>query len=240
MDVSVPPPTDPVAPARRTRRTDSWTTLFLLLTGTLGVWSLVLIVMTLLAIIDPAGDAEDDVAALKWVGAVTIALIAVGQAFTMGAAMGKVPKLGLRMRTLMRSHRYAGRVGLALAGVVAFLCWQSSGGPPTTEGILHGALASTGFLAIAVKFLLLKVRPTLAFRLAPWLGLYAAVAFILVAVAASIGDDLFELDDLDEDGDGDGGNSGPGGGDGDGGNSGPGGDGGNSGPGGGDDSDEDD
>ncbi len=207
MDVSVPSPATPAAPVRRTRRTDAWTSLFLLLTGSLGVWSLALIVLTLLAIIDPARDAEDDLAGLKWVGAITIALIAVGQAFTMGAAMGKVPKLGLPMRTLMRSHRYAGRVALALAGVVSFLCWQSSGGPPTSEGILHGAVASTGFLAIATKFALLKLRPTLAFRLAPWLGVYAAAAFILVAAAASIGDDLFELDDGD---DGDGGDGGGG------------------------------
>ncbi len=200
MDVPVPSPATPAAPVRRTRRADAWTTLFLLLTGSLGAWSLVLITLTVLAIIAPARDAEDDVAALKWVGAITIALIAVGQAFTMGAAMGKVPKLGLPMRTLMRSHRYAGRVALALAGVVSFLCWQSSGGPPTSEGILHGAVASTGFLAIATKFALLKLRPTLAFRLAPWLGVYAAAAFILVAAAASIGDDLFELDDEDGDG----------------------------------------
>lgn len=211
MDVPVPPPAKPVPAVRRTRRTDAWTTLFLVLTGSLGAWSLVLIGLTLLAIIAPARDAEDDVAALKWVGTATIALIAVGQAFTMGAAMGKVPKLGLPMRTLMRSHRYAGRVGLALAGVVAFLCWQSSGGPPTSEGILHGALASTGFLAIAVKFALLKWRPTLAFRLAPWLGVYAAVAFVLVAIAASIGDDLFELDDGDSGNSGNGGVGGDGG-----------------------------
>jgi hypothetical protein len=211
MEVPAPAPPNPVAPARRTRRTDVWTTLFLLLTGSLGVWSLMLIALTVLSMIEPARDADDDVATIKWVGAVTIAVIAVGQAFTMGAAMGKVPKLGLPMRTLMRTHRYVGRVGLALAGVVAFLCWQSSGGPPTSEGILHGALASTGFLAIALKFALLKRRPALAFRLAPWLGTYAAVAFVLVAVAASIGDDLFELDDVDN------GNSGPGGDGGDGG-----------------------
>ena len=201
MDLPAPPPASPVAPVRRTRRTDAWTTLFLVLTGSLGVWSLGLVALTLLAIIDPARDAEDDAAALKSVGAVTIAMIAIGQAFTMGAAMGKVPKLGLPMRTLMRSHRYAGRVGLALAGVVAFLCWQSTGGPPTPEGILHGALASTGFLAIAVKFALIKWRPALAFRIAPWLGAYAAVAFVLVAVAAFMGDDLFELDENDRDND---------------------------------------
>jgi hypothetical protein len=189
--------------ARRTRRTDAWTTLFFALTAALGTWSLVLIGATLLAIVDPSFDADDDTFDLKAIGSLTIALIAVGQAFTMGAAMGKVPRLGLRMGTLMRTHRRVGRVGLALAGAVAFLCWRASGGPPTPEGIVHGALASTGFLAIATKFALLKWRPSLAFRAAPWLGVYAAVAFILVAASASLGDDLFDLEDrLEPDDDG--------------------------------------
>jgi len=181
--------------ARRTRKTDAWTTLFFALTAALGTWSLVLIAATLLAIIDPSFDADDDTFDLKTIGAFTVALIAVGQAFTMGAAMGKVPKAGLPMRILMRTHRRVGRVGLMLAGAVAFLCWRASGGPPTPEGIVHGALASTGFLAIAIKFALLKWRPALAFAAAPWLGAYAAVAFILVAASASLGDDLFELDE---------------------------------------------
>lgn len=190
--------------ARRTRRTDAWTTLFFALTAALGTWSLVLIAATLLAIIDPSFDADDDTFDIKTIGAITVALIAVGQAFTMGAAMGKVPKLGLPMRTLMRTHRRVGRLGLALAGVVAFLCWRASGGPPTPEGIVHGALASTGFLAIAIKFALLKWRPAFAFAAAPWLGAYAAVAFVLVAASAGLGDDLFELDeDLFDSDDGD-------------------------------------
>lgn len=210
MDAPTLPAPAPASPApARTRRTDAWTTLFLALTATLGVWSLVLIALTLAAIVDPAYDAEDDLFDLKAVGAVTVGLIAIGQGFTMGAAMGKVPKLGLPMRTLMRTHRRVGRVGLALAGVVAFFCWRASNGAATAEGIVHGALASTGFLAIATKFALLKWRPSLAFRVAPWLGTYAAVAFILVAFSAFLGDDLFELDDdlFDRD------NSGPGSGD---------------------------
>ena len=186
-----------VAPARRTRRTDHWTSLFFALTGALGVWSLALIAMTLLRIIDPSFDADDDTFDLKAIGSLTVALIAVGQAFTMGAAMGKVPKLGLPMRTLMQTHRRVGRVGLTLAGAVAFLCWRSSGGPPTPEGIVHGALASTGFLAIATKLALLKWRPALAFGVAPWLGVYAATAFILVAATAIVGD-VFDLEELFE------------------------------------------
>jgi hypothetical protein len=65
----------------------------------------------------------------------------------------------------------------------------------TPDGIVHGALASTGFLAIAAKFALLKWRPGLAFRVAPWLGVYAATAFILTAAGTLVLDDLFELDD---------------------------------------------
>jgi hypothetical protein len=198
------PPAPTQVTARRTRKTDAWTTLFFALTAALGTWSLVLIAATLLAIIDPSFDADDDTFDLKTIGALTVALIAVGQAFTMGAAMGKVPTLGLPMRTLMRTHRRVGRLGLALAGVVAFLCWRASGGPPTPEGIVHGALASTGFLAIAIKFALLKWRRGFAFAAAPWLGTYAAVAFILVAASAGLGDDLFELDeDLFDSDDGD-------------------------------------
>ena len=191
-----PATTTPVQPAaRRTRRTDAWTSLFLVLTGTLGVWSFVLIALTLLRVVDPSYDADDDTFDVKAIGATTVALIAVLQAFTMGAAMGRVPKVGLRMGTLMRTHRRVGRVGLALAGAVAFLCWRAGGGSPTPEGIVHGALASTGFLAITTKFALLKWRPSLAFAVAPWLGVYAATAFILVAVAAFLGDDLVDLED---------------------------------------------
>jgi hypothetical protein len=196
MGSTTPPATAAAeAGSRRTRPTDAWTTLFFGLTATLGAWSLVLIGLTLTAIVDPSYDADDDTFDLKTVGSLTVAAIAMGQAFTMGAAMGKVPRLGLSMRVLMRTHRRVGRIGLALAGVVAFLCWRASGGPPTPEGIVHGALASSGFLAIAFKFALLKWRPALAFGAAPWLGVYGALAFILVAVSAMLGDDLLELDE---------------------------------------------
>lgn len=211
MDASQAFATELPPPPKRTRRTDVWTTLFLALTATLGAWSLALIAITLAAIVDPANDYDDDLFDLKAVGAVSVALIAVGQAFTMGAAMGKVPRLGLRMGTLMRTHRRIGRIGLLLAGVVSFFCWRASDtGAPTPDGILHGALASTGFLAIAVKLALLKWRPSLAYGVAPWLGAYAAVAFVLVAVSAFLGDDLLDLEDLGGD---DGDNRGPGGGD---------------------------
>jgi hypothetical protein len=186
-----PAPAAPTAAARRTRKTDGWTTLFLVLTGTLGAWSLVLVVLTLLAIIRASGKADDDMFALKSLGAGTVAVIAIGQAFTMGAAMGKVPRFGLSMRTLMRTHRYAGRLALVLAAVVAYFCW-SVAAVPTRRASIHGGLASSAFLAISLKLALLKWRPALAHRVAPWLGAYAALALIaeaLVSGAAYLLDD---------------------------------------------------
>jgi hypothetical protein len=183
-----------VAPARRTRKTDVWTTIFFALTGALGLWSLTLIVLTVLAIIEPTADPDDDKFALKSVGAITVGLIAVEQAFTMGAAMGKVPKFGLPMRTLMRTHRYVGRIGLALAAVVAFFCMVDIGAPTTPlRGAIHGFFGSTGFIAVAIKLALIKWRPTLAYRAAPWLGAYAAIAFIIVALTSAVA--YYLLDD---------------------------------------------
>jgi hypothetical protein len=191
---TIPVSGSPVAPAKRTRRTDIWTTIFFALTGGLGLWSLTLIVLTVLAIIEPTADPDDDKFALKSVGAITIGLIAVAQAFTMGAAMGKVPKFGLPMRTLMRSHRYVGRIGLTLAAVVAFFCMVDIGAPTSPlRGAIHGLFGSTGFIAIAIKLALLKWRPTLAYRAAPWLGAYAAVAFIIVALTSAVA--YYLLDD---------------------------------------------
>jgi hypothetical protein len=163
---TIPASGPPVAPVKRTRKTDAWTTVFLALTGAIGAWSLALIALTVFRIIDPTRDPDDDLSALKSVGAITVALIAVEQAFTMGAAMGKVPKLGLPMRTLMRTRRSVGRLGLVLAAVVAFFGWTVSPAP-TQDGAIHGAFASSGFLAISIKLALLKWRPSLAYRAAP-------------------------------------------------------------------------
>jgi small-conductance mechanosensitive channel len=184
-------PTVPVdgaaaAPVKRTRKSDIWTTLFLVLTAVLGIWSLTLIVLTLLAIAQPAFLYSDQKAALKAAGATVVGLVALEQAFTMGAAMGKVPRFGLRIRTLMRVHRYAGRTALALAAVVAYFCMTDLGAPSSPlRGAIHGFFGSTAFIAIAVKLALLKWRPSLAYDAAPWLGAYAAVAFVIVALTSA-------------------------------------------------------
>ena len=172
---------------RRTRPSDAWTTIFLVVVAVMGAWSLALIVLTLLAIAQPAFLYSDEKAALKAVGASLVGLIAIGQAFTMGAAMGKVPRMGLRMRTLMRTHRYSGRIALVLAAVIAVFCMTDLGAPTSPlRGAIHGFFGSTGFIAIALKLGLLKWRPRLAYDAAPWLGSYAAIAFVIVAVTSAV------------------------------------------------------
>jgi hypothetical protein len=87
----------------------------------------------------------------------------------------------------MRTHRYAGRIGLALAAVVAYFCMVDIGAPRIPlRAAVHEFFGSTGFIAIAIKLALLKWRPTLAFRAAPWLGAYAAAAFIIVAITSAV------------------------------------------------------
>ena len=161
------------AAAKRTRRPDAWTTAFL--------------VLTVLAIADPAFLYRDAKTGLKAAGATVVVLIAGYQYFTMGAAMGQLPRFGIRMKWLMRGHRWAGRIALLLAAVIAFFCMTDIGAPlsPVTT-VVHAIFGGTAFAAIAVKLALLKWRPALAYDAAPWLGRYAAIAFVVIWVTSVV------------------------------------------------------
>jgi len=175
------------AAAKRTRRPDAWTTAFLVLTAAYAVWALGLIVLTVLAIADPAFLYRDAKTGLKAAGATVVVLIAGYQYFTMGAAMGQLPRFGIRMKWLMRGHRWAGRIALVLAAVIAFFCMTDIGAPlsPVTT-VVHAIFGGTAFAAIAVKLALLKWRPALAYDAAPWLGRYAAIAFVVIWVTSVV------------------------------------------------------
>lgn len=175
------PSIEPSAPARRTRRTDAWTTLFLVITAVFGTWAIALVVLTLLTIAEPTFLYQDQKTALKAAGATVVLLLAGYQVFTMAAAMDQGPRFGIKMKHLMRGHRYGGRIALVLAAVIAYFCMTDIGAPtsPLTSAV-HGTFGGTAFAAIAVKLGLLKWRPTLAYDLAPWLGRYAAVAFAVI------------------------------------------------------------
>lgn len=182
---SVPVDTGGAATAKRTRKTDRWTDLFLLITGFFGIWGIGLVVLTTAAIIDPTFLYQDQKIAVKAVGATVVGLLALSQTYTMTAAMGKMPRFGIKMKYLMRSHRYGGRILLVLAVVVAFFCMVDIGAPQSPLAtMLHTIFGSTAFLAIAIKLALLKWRPTLAYDAAPWLGRYAAFAFVVVWISS--------------------------------------------------------
>ena len=175
------------APAKRTRQPDSWSWLFLGLTAIFGVWGIALFILTALAIAQPAFLYDDQKNALKAVGATVVALLAISQALTMYAAMGTIPRGRVKMKYLMRGHRYGGRIAIALAVVVAWFCIVDRGAAtsPFPRAAIHAFFGSTAFAVLAVKFALLRFRPALAYDVAPWLGRYAAVAFIVIWVTSA-------------------------------------------------------
>jgi hypothetical protein len=61
------------------------------------------------------------------------------------------------------------------------------GAPPSPiRGAIHAVLAASAFTAIAVKLLLIRFRPDVAYDVAPWLGRYAAAAFVGVWVSSAV------------------------------------------------------
>jgi hypothetical protein len=162
---------------------------FLLVAAAVAVWSAILIVATALASAQPAfaAFANPTKLFLKAAGATTDGVIAIEQWFTMTAAMGSIPKFGLSMRVLMRSHRYLGRIGIVFAIVVAWFCMIDIGAPLNAglRPAIHGFFGSTGIIALAIKLALIRFRPALAYDAAPWLGRYAAFAFVVVAASSA-------------------------------------------------------
>ena len=125
-------------------------------------------------------------APLKAAGSTVVGLLALLQLWSMETAMGHLPRAGLKMKVLMRTHRYTGRIALVLAAVVAYFCLTDVGVETNVlRGAIHGFFGSTAFVAIAIKLALLRFRPRLAYDAAPWLGRYAAFAFIVVWITSA-------------------------------------------------------
>jgi uncharacterized protein DUF6529 len=184
---SQPVPQATVARERRTRTPDWMTNVILAISTLFGAWGIGLIVLTALAIVQPAFLYSDDKAALKVAGSTVVAILAVAQTYTMHSAMGHLPRGGLKIRQLMVGHRYGGRIAVVLAAFIAFFCMTDLGAPtsPLRVGV-HAFFAATAFTAIAVKLALIRFRPHLAYDLAPWLGTYAAFAFVVVWISSAV------------------------------------------------------
>lgn len=182
MSTTVPAESPVPAPAPRTRKPDALSWVFLALTAVFGAWGLILLVLTSLAITQPAFLYSDQKNLLKAVGATVVAIIAIIQGLTMGMAMGTIPRRGIKMKYLMRGHRYGGRIAILLAVAVAFFCIVDRGAAtdPFPRVAIHAFFGSTAFVALAVKFSLLRFRPAVAYDVAPWLGRYVAVAFVII------------------------------------------------------------
>lgn len=178
----------PVPAARPRTRTPDWLTdTFLILTAIMAIWGVGLVVLTFLAITQPAFFYSDAKSAIKAAGATVVAFLAVSQLYTMESAMGHLPRAGIRMRMLMRAHRWGGRILLILAVLIAYFCMTDLGAPPSpVRGAIHAVLAATAFTAIAIKLILIRFRPHAAYNIAPWLGRYAAVAFVGVWITSAV------------------------------------------------------
>jgi hypothetical protein len=182
MSTSVPVEANPAEPRKRTRPPDAWSAVFLVLTAIFGIWAVGLLILTTLAITQPAFRYSDQKNLLKALGASVVGLLAIFQTLTMYGAMGIIPRGRIKMKYLMRGHRYGGRIAIALAIAVAWFCIVDRGAAtnPFPRVAIHAFFGSTAFVALAVKFALLRFRPALAYDVAPWLGRYVAVAFIVI------------------------------------------------------------
>lgn len=169
----------------RARQPTVLTDVFLVVTLALGAGAAILIVLTFIGIAQPTyyGLAKADIKAM---GATAVALIAIAQAYTMEAWLGNLPRGGIRAKYLLRAHRWGGRIALTLAALVAIFCMTDIGAATSpVRVVLHETLGSTAFLAAGIKFSLLRFRPELGYRVAPWLGGYMAFAFVGIWITSA-------------------------------------------------------
>jgi hypothetical protein len=159
----------------------------LVVTVVFGAWGVGLVVLTTIGILDPAFYYSDQKSAIKAAGATVVALLALGQTWTMEAAMGHLPRGAVRMRTLMRLHRWGGRLAIVLAALVAYFCMVDIGAPTDPMRVaVHAWFGASSFAALGIKLALIRFRPTVAYDAAPWLGRYIVFAFVVIWITSAV------------------------------------------------------
>jgi hypothetical protein len=187
MAATTPDPTHPTTPARRTRAPDLWTNVMVVVTVVFGIWAVALVVLTTIGILDPRFYYSDQKSAIKALGSTVVAVLALSQVWSMESAMGHLPRAGVRMRHLMRIHRYGGRIAIALAALIAFFCMTDIGAPREPVRVaVHIVFGAVAFAALAVKLLLIRFRPAIAYDAAPWLGRTIAASFVIVWISSGL------------------------------------------------------
>ena len=183
------PPTDggTASSPRRTRAPDRLTDMMLVVTAVFGVWAVGLVVLTTIGILSPAYYYSDQKSAIKALGATVVAVLALSQTWSMEAVMGHLPRGTISRRTLLRAHRWGGRMAALLAALVAFFCMTDIGAPHEPWRVaVHVTFGATAFAALGVKLALIRFRPTVAYSAAPWLGRYIAFAFVVVWASSAL------------------------------------------------------
>jgi len=183
--VASEPRATPKVYERKTRAPDWLTDVVLVITGVFGVWAVGLVALTFVGILQPAFYYNDTKAAIKAAGSTVVVLLTFSQFYTMESVLGHVPRGRIKMRSMMRVHRWGGRIAVLLAAVIAFFCMVDVGAPnQPLRVVVHIVAGSTAFALLAVKFALIRWRPYLAYDTAPWIGRIVAVCFVAIWVTS--------------------------------------------------------
>ena len=169
-------------------RVPDWLTdAVLVLTAIFGVWAVFLVVATFIGLAVPAVYYTDQKAAIKAAGSTVVVLLAFSQFYTMESVLGHVPRGRIKMRSMMRVHRIGGRITILLAAVIAFFCMVDIGAPHDPLRVaVHVIAGATAFSLLAVKFALIRFKPSVAYDTAPWIGRVVAVCFVAIWITSGL------------------------------------------------------
>ena len=166
---------------RKTRVPDWFTDFVLIITGAFGIWAVILVFMTFMSLAQPSFYTTDQKAFLKALGSTVVVLLTFSQFYTLESVLGHLPRGSIKMRTMMRVHRWGGRIAIVLAAVIAFFCMVDVGAPhDTLRQLVHIVAGSMAFALLGIKFALIRFKPYLAYDTAPWIGRVVAVCFVLI------------------------------------------------------------
>ncbi len=170
---------------RKTRTPDRLTDLVLVFTGVFGVWAVALVLLTFIGITQPALYYSDQKSAIKAAGSTVVVLLTFSQFYTMESVLGHLPRGSIKMRSMMRVHRWGGRIAIVLAALIAFFCMTDIGAPSNPlRVVVHVVAGSTAFALLGIKFALIRWRPSLAYDTAPWIGRIVAIAFVAIWITS--------------------------------------------------------
>ena len=153
----------------------------LVLTAVFALWAVALVILTFISLAAPAYNSTDQKAAIKAAGSTVVVLLVFSQFYTMESVLGHLPRGHIKMRSMMRVHRIGGRITIVLAAVIAFFCMVDIGAPHDPLRVaIHVVAGSTAFSLLAIKFALIRFKPSLAYDAAPWIGRVVAICFVAI------------------------------------------------------------